>query len=108
MAVTAVQPCLATTVKCLEACEACFVECGTSGDREREKCAALARDCADLAALSLALMSRGSAYADDLCALHARACQACADTCAKFPEHACCVECMAACRACAAECRIRA
>ena len=108
MPATAVQPCVDTTVKCLEACERCAVECGTSGDWKREKCAALARDCADLAALSLALMSRESRYADDVCAVHAKACDACAELCAMFPEHVCCIECMKACRACAAECRIHA
>lgn len=41
-------PCLDTTVQCIEACEACARECGTSGDAERETCAALARDCADI------------------------------------------------------------
>jgi hypothetical protein len=108
MSATAVQPCLDTTVKCIEACERCAVECGMSGDRNREKCAAIARDCADIAALSLAFMARGSRYADDLCALHAKACEACADICETMLENPCCVECMTACRACAAECRVHA
>jgi len=103
MATKAVVPCVDTTVRCIEACERCAAECGTSGDREREKCAVQARDCADIASLSLTLMSRQSRYADAICAAHAQACVACAEMCAKF-KHACCVECMNACRACAKEC----
>ena len=99
------EPCVDTTVRCLEACERCAAECGLSGDREREKCAALARDCADIASLSLALMARGSAYADMLCGVHALACEACAEQCAKFPDCECCRNCVEACRACAVECK---
>lgn len=98
-----VQPCVKTTVRCIEACEACSVECGTSGDAEREKCAAIARDCAAIGSLSLSLMARGSRYADMICAAHAEACKACAEICAKFPYN-CCTECGAACMACAKEC----
>jgi hypothetical protein len=96
--------CQETTVRCIEACERCAVECGTSGDPAREKCALLARDCADIASLSLTLMARGSQFAADVCALHAKACEACAALCATFPQHACCRECADACRACAKEC----
>jgi hypothetical protein len=64
----------------------------------------LARDCADIASLSLALMSRGSRFADAICAVHADACEACAAMCETF-DHDCCRECAAACRACAKECR---
>lgn len=99
------EPCLDTTVRCIESCERCAAECGTSGDAEREKCAALARDCADIASLSLTLMSRGSRYADAICAVHADACEACAEMCGEF-SHDCCVECMKACEACAKECRV--
>ena len=97
------EPCVKTTVRCIEACEACSVECGTSGDAEREKCAAIARDCAAIGSLSLSLMSRGSRYADMICAAHAEACKACAEMCAKFP-HDCCIECRNACAECAKEC----
>lgn len=107
MATKTAGPCVETTVRCIEAGERCAVECGTSGNAEREKCAALAHDCAGIASLSLTLMSRGSRYADAICAVHAQACEACAEMCAKFPQYACCVECMNACRACAKQCRAR-
>jgi hypothetical protein len=108
MATRIVEPCLNTTVECIEACERCAAECGTSGNSERERCGIVARDCADISSLSLALMSRGSRFADAICAVHAMACDACAEMCAKFPEHDCCVACLKACEACAVECRTRA
>jgi hypothetical protein len=95
--------CLTTTAACIAACERCAKECGLSGDPEREKCAALCRDCADVARLSEALMLRGSPYATDLCALHEELCQACADLCSQF-THACCQACAKACAACATTC----
>lgn len=104
MAKKTAEMCLNTTVRCIEACERCAGDCGTSGDREREKCAVLARDCADIASLSMALMARGSRYADAICKVHAEACDACAEMCARFRDP-CCEDCMNACRACAVDCR---
>lgn len=103
MAGNIAEPCVKTTVRCIEKCEACSAECGTSGDADREKCAALARDCAAIGSLSLSLMSRGSRYAELICAAHAEACEACAQCCAKF-QHNCCIDCWGACAACAKEC----
>ena len=99
------EPCVKTTIRCIEACELCSAECGTSGDPGREKCAAVARDCAAIGSLSLSLMSRGSRYAEAICQAHGEACKACAEICAKF-SHACCVECKDACIACAKECGV--
>lgn len=97
--------CLDTTAKCIAAAERCASICGTSGDRERERCATLGRDCADVGRLVETLMLRGSGYAPDACALHAVTCDAFADYCAKWPTESCCKEAMMAARACAAECR---
>ncbi len=105
MAVNVVAGCTDTTVRCIEACEKCATECGTSVNKDRELCALLARDCADIGSLSLALMSRGSRYVKEICAVHAKACDACAEMCARFPTCSCCKACMDACRACAVECR---
>ena len=97
--------CLDTTSKCIAAAERCAATCGTSGDAERERCAVLARDCADVGRLVEALMLRRSPYAPDACALHAVTCDAFADYCAKWPNEACCREAMIAARACAVACR---
>jgi len=97
--------CLNTTPKCIAAAERCAASCGTSGDKEREKCAALARDCADAGRLVEMLMLRGSRFAPEACALHGLTCDALADQCAKWPNDACCKEAMNAARACAIACR---
>jgi len=97
--------CLHTTSTCIAATERCAAECGTSGNTTRERCALLARDCADVGRLVETLMLRQSPYADGACLLHARTCDAFADYCAKCPNEACCKEAMAAARACAAACR---
>jgi hypothetical protein len=99
------EDCLLTTANCISAAERCIAMCGTSGDREREKCAVLGRDCADAGRFVEALMMRGSPYAAQACALHAATCDAFADYCAKWPREACCQEAMKAARACAVACR---
>jgi hypothetical protein len=97
--------CLETTAKCIAAAERCAMICGTSGDAERERCAVLGRDCADVGRLVEMLMLRDSPYGPDACALHAVTCDAFADYCAKWPNEACCQEAMTAARACAVTCR---
>jgi hypothetical protein len=102
---TVFNACLKTTARCIAAAERCVAACGTSGDAERERCAVLGRDCADVGRLVEALMLRRSPYAADACALHAVTCDAFADYCAKWPNEACCKEAMTAARACAVACR---
>ena len=102
---TPVEECLVTTPKSIAAAERCAAICGTSGDPERERCAVLGHDCADVGRLVEALMLRGSPYAPDACALHAQTCDAFADYCAKWPKEACCREAMVAARACSKACR---
>ena len=97
--------CLIKTAKCIAVAERCAWCCGTSGDKEREKCAVLARDCADVGRLVEALMLRGSPYAAEACGLHAITCDGLADYAAKWPNDPCCKEAMNAARACAAACR---
>jgi hypothetical protein len=101
----AYEQCIDTTTRCIAAAERCVAMCGTSGDAERERCAALGRDCADVGRLVEALMLRQSPYAADACGLHAVTCDAFADYCAKWPNESCCKEAMNAARACARACR---
>jgi hypothetical protein len=98
--------CLETTARCTAAAERCIAVCATSGDRERERCAVLGRDCADIGRLVEALMQRDSPYMPAACALHAKACEAFAEYCAKWPHDFCCHEAMLAARACAVACRV--
>ena len=100
------EDCLFTTPKCIAGAERCAAVCGTSGDADRERCAVLARDCADVGRLVEALMLRGSPYVREACALHAVTCDALAGHCAKWPNESCCKEAMEAARACADACRV--
>jgi hypothetical protein len=97
--------CLETTSDCIAAAERCGVTCGTSGNVERERCALVAHDCADIGRLVETLMLRHSRYAGDTCLLHATACDDFADYCAKWPHADCCRDARRAARACAAACR---
>jgi len=91
---------------CTAAAERCAACCGTSADVERERCAVLGRDCADVGRLAEALVLRNSRYAAEACTLHATTCEAFADYCAKWPKENCCKAAMLAARACARACRL--
>jgi len=97
---------------CIEACNACAVacnHCATSCLHETDvkmmvKCIALDMDCAQICALAVAAMARGSAHAQAICALCADICQSCGDECVKH-DMAHCQQCAEACQKCAQECR---
>ena len=97
--------CVEALGRCTTAAERCAACCGTSGDVERERCAELGRDCAEVGRLAEALLARNSPYAAELCALHAATCDALADYCAKWRKKACCKAAMLAARECASACR---
>jgi hypothetical protein len=95
---------------CIEACHACIVacsHCATSCLQEPDvskmvQCITQDIDCAEMCALAVAAMSRGSAHAQAICNLCATICKACGDECAKHPmEH--CQHCAKACHRCAEE-----
>jgi hypothetical protein len=68
------------------------------------RCIGLDSDCAQLCELAVALMSGGSEYAPQLCALCADVCKACGDECARHDmDH--CQQCAEACRRCERACR---
>ena len=97
--------CLRATSKCVATAERCAAVCGSSGDAQHERCAMLARDCADVGRLVVALILRQSPHAASACLLHAETCDAFADSCAKWPNDACCRDAMKAALACAVACR---
>ncbi|SFP89654.1 four-helix bundle copper-binding protein [Hymenobacter arizonensis] len=86
---------------CIAACEHCVTACLQEPDVQMmARCITLARDCADVCALTARLVARGSAHAASLLKACAETCQACAEECAKH-EHRHCQECVEACRRCA-------
>ena len=97
---------------CIDACLACAAlcnHCASSCLQEEEvkmmaRCIQLDMECAALCYAAAQLMSLGSANAEAICELCAKACEACAEECGKHQtKH--CQECAEACRQCAAACR---
>jgi len=100
------QSCIDACNKCITACTACETACLAEKTTDMTHMIALDRDCADICALAVKLMSRESEFSKQACALCAIICDACAKSCdmhAKKFEH--CRLCAEACRSCAAECR---
>ncbi len=67
------------------------------------RCIELDRDCADICAMAAILMSRGSEYAKEMCALCAEICRDCGEECSKH-QMSHCQECAKTCMKCAEEC----
>ena len=99
------ESCIASCVACVTACESCAAACLQEQDvKAMARCITLDRDCADVCSFAVQFMSRGSAYAAQVCTLCAEICDACEAECAKHKmEH--CQQCAQACHKCAEECR---
>jgi hypothetical protein len=69
------------------------------------RCIQLDHDCAAMCRLAAEMMSRGSEFAREICALCASICQACAEECSKHSGMEHCKECADRCFRCAEECR---
>ena len=99
------QECIEACQECVVACEHCATECLHEDDvKAMARCIALDRSCADICALAMREMSRGSEFAGRLCLLCADICEACGEECARHDmDH--CQECADVCRDCAESCR---
>jgi hypothetical protein len=94
--------CIENCQEASEICEWCAEEC--LGDPEMEECARLCRDVADLTSLHARLMARNSRFSQELGAICADACDACAEECERHDaEH--CQVCAEVLRECAESCR---
>ncbi len=99
------EDCIEACLDCATACERCATAClGEENVKAMAECVRLDRDCADACRLAATLVSRGSRFAAEFCALCASICDACAAECEKH-EAAHCRACAEACRRCAAACR---
>lgn len=94
------ESCIRTTLECLRACLACENCCLDGNMKQGSR---LCHECAEVCALSLSFMLRGSQFAAEVCALCVKTCRACAAECKKFDDEMC-RACVRACEACAAEC----
>jgi hypothetical protein len=97
--------CIDACVRCAEACEECAAACLEEPDMiHMADCARRGRDGAELCWLAAAFLSRGSPFAQVVCAACADVCAACGLACEKY-ETGPCLRCAEACRRCAEECR---
>lgn len=99
--------CLEECVSCLVACDACADACLDEPNvAELAACIRLDRDCADICAAAVRVMSRGGPMAAEMCRACAVACEACAAECERHAaHHEHCRVCAEACRRCADACR---
>ena len=96
---------------CIEACQVCVLaceHCATACLREHDihdvkRCIELDRSCADICALSVREMTRGSPFVEEVLELCAEVCNACANECSGHSMSHCQV-CAQACRYCAQTC----
>ncbi len=98
---------------CIEACNACAIacdHCAASCLQEKDvkmmsRCIALDIDCAEICRLASGYMSRGSEFAQQVCAMCAEVCEMCGEECGRHEHMEHCKACAEACRRCAEECR---
>ncbi|HEX7449958.1 MAG TPA: four-helix bundle copper-binding protein [Pirellulales bacterium] len=97
--------CIEACVRCAQECEHCASACLDEHEVGMlAECIRLDRDCAEVCLSALAMMSRGSRFATEVCRVCAEICDACGEECAKH-DHEHCQRCAEACRHCADECR---
>lgn len=98
---------------CIDECLACAIMCQhcASGCLNEKDIAMLARcikldqDCSAICFLAAQFMASDSEFAQEICLLCAKICDACASECEKHSHMEHCKECAEACRKCATECR---
>jgi hypothetical protein len=90
---------------CIDACERCHRTCAAHEGVDRAQLAPdhllLMRDCAEICETAANFMLAGSPYHQEVCALCAEICLACADRCDELDMQ----QCVEACRHCAESCR---
>lgn len=99
------QECINECLKCMEACNHCYV----SSLKEYElamlrDCIRLDRECADICMFTAESLTRNTMFTKEVLELCAKACEACAAEC-EHHEHDHCIRCAEACRRCANICR---
>ena len=99
--------------RCIENCLACATVCeqtlthglSKGGAHAAPELIRLLIDCADTCRMSATLMTRGSDFHRQHCALCAEICHACEEACEEFGDDPQMKACADACRTCAASCR---
>ncbi|MBU8701622.1 four-helix bundle copper-binding protein [Bacillus paralicheniformis] len=99
------EECIKACRECLEACNHCFDKCLMEEDAGMmAECIRLDRECAEMCGFALQAMTRNSPYAEDICQLCAKVCEACGNECS-LHKHDHCQLCAESCFACAEACK---
>ncbi|EME73173.1 four-helix bundle copper-binding protein [Bacillus sonorensis] len=97
--------CIKACQECLQLCNECFDKCLMEEDASMmAECIRLDRECADICHAAVQAMTRNSPYAEDICLLCAKVCEACGNECS-FHKHSHCQVCAESCFRCAEACR---
>jgi len=98
--------CIATCIDCVEECHHCANSCLEEKDvKALAHCIRLDYECAAYCLVAINAMASKSAFAQQICAVCADICEACALECEKHLHIEHCKKCAEACRRCAKECR---
>ncbi|HLV21625.1 MAG TPA: four-helix bundle copper-binding protein [Polyangiaceae bacterium] len=98
--------CIQDCLECANICEQTIQFClQLGGKHAAPDHIRLLRDCAETCLMSAAMMSRGSHFHRQHCALCAEICKACADSCARLGREPQLQTCADACRKCEQSCR---
>ncbi|MDL2290434.1 four-helix bundle copper-binding protein [Paludibacteraceae bacterium OttesenSCG-928-F17] len=90
---------------CHATCNYCFNACLNENEiKMMKECIKLNRDCAEICALAISLVSSYSRFDKDILRLCIKACDRCSGECRKH-DYIHCQECARACEECAAACR---
>lgn len=101
-----VRRCIQDCLECANICEQTIAFCLQQGGPHAEPDhIRLLRDCAEMCLMAASMMSRGSAFHRQHCALCADVCKACADSCARVGQEPQMKACTDACRKCEQSCR---
>lgn len=97
--------CIDACLKCAAVCDYCAISCTHEENiKMMARCIELDMQCSSLCYTAARLITMGSPYARQLCAICAELCHDCAEECSKhYNDH--CRECAEACNRCANECR---
>lgn len=100
------QRCIENCLACATVCEQTIAHCLAKGGKHAApEHVRLLIDCAELCRTSATLMTRGSDFHRQHCALCADVCHACEESCEEFPDDPQMKACADACRTCAGSCR---
>lgn len=98
--------CIQDCLECANICEQTIAFClQQGGPHAAPEHIRLLRDCADICLMAAAMMSRGSAFQRQHCALCAEVCKACAASCDRVGREPQMQTCADACRQCEQSCR---